>query len=634
MLGEETCLVIPPYQRAYEWNQDRWHGLIRDIVEGLTTSRSSHFMGVAITSESKPDCARAKSPVLHKHIDIIDGQQRLLTLRIWLQAILDHSKDQDTEINQSFTHVYCQETDLSDWNDVHSGNWVSKYRNYKSDESGLLHAYTYFRFVLWLGQDSMIAPEPESLPKVAKLQVPPSNIEELHTFWSDSLAKRAHSANQQDNNLQLVRSEQITTNLLLKATVDELSLLVLEVTNQDEDPADIFNALNGQRTELQQFDHLRNFVFANINSEVDRHSLYQNTWKDIERQVINYKIPVKGSSALDTFLYDLLISLGERRHQQISKDKTARQFNRYFNSTRNTDNRNAKEVAENLVLPNLISWTSVKRNGLPIAMNGKTYELPTSVKTALISMEWMSSGPVIPLLLNIVNRYHFENLSENDLIFAISAIESHLARFIISGEPLSPLRAGIMSICGQLGQNYSIDQLEELLRADKPNDRDLKKKLLRSTSKTDPYSDYGQLYKSRTAKQLLAILQGIERGRTGEHCVNLLRESAKDQLTIEHIYPQTPEKWKGDLRDWNLTRVYLDKRLHTLGNLAVVPKSINSQMSNESFSEKKNILKKNKFSKLAVNSEWQSSSIREWTPEKIDSRAESLLEDFLKYYPF
>ena len=78
----------------------------------------------------------------------------------------------------------------------------------------------------------------------------------------------------------------------------------------------------------------------------------------------------------------------------------------------------------------------------------------------------------------------------------------------------------------------------------------------------------------------------------------------------------------------------LNKRLHTLGNLAVVPKSINSKMSNLAFDDKRGILNKNTFVKLEVNESWRSPVTTAWTPEKIDLRAEALLEDFLKYYPF
>ena len=57
-------------------------------------------------------------------------------------------------------------------------------------------------------------------------------------------------------------------------------------------------------------------------------------------------------------------------------------------------------------------------------------------------------------------------------------------------------------------------------------------------------------------------------------------------------------------------------------------------MSNEKFLKKKEILKDNTFVKLEINQEWQAERVGKWTPEKIDERAESLLNDLLGYYPY
>jgi|LauGreDrversion4_2_1035121.scaffolds.fasta_scaffold127313_2 uncharacterized protein with ParB-like and HNH nuclease domain len=633
LLGGDTCLVIPPYQRPYEWTKDRWQSLIRDIVEGITSQRESHFIGVAITTESKPECTKAGSPLLHKHIDIIDGQQRLLTLRIWLQAILDHSRDEGSDLNVQFTNVYCQETDLENWDMVMNKRWVSKYKNFKPEESGLLHAYTYFRWILWLGQDAMTEQEPDETPKLARNQEVMNNYDEIDQYWTECLLKRNTGQDSSSSSLRLARSPGYDPVDLLRATVDRLSLLVLEVNNQDEDPADIFNALNGQRTEMMQFDHLRNFIFANIKEADLRADLYEHSWKNVERQVSKLDIGVKGSSAFDTFLYDLLISLGERRYQSVSKDKTARQFAKYYNSNRNS--LAAKGIAEKVVLTNLVSWASIKKNGVPIEIGRETKELPDRVKTSLVTMEWMSSGPVVPLLLNLVNRYYYQNFSKEDLQKGINLVENYLGRHIISGDPLSPLRASIMNICGRLGATYTLDELEALLQETKHKDAELKKRILPSGSnKTDPYNPTGNIYELRTSRQLLAIFQGIERHLVGEHCSNLLRSAQDDVLTIDHIFPQSSDKWKADVRKWEESTTSLKNRLHTFGNLAVIPKSINSDMSNERFLEKKNILAESRFVKLSINENWQAERIGKWTPELIDARADFLLTNFLEYYPY
>jgi hypothetical protein len=250
-------------------------------------------------------------------------------------------------------------------------------------------------------------------------------------------------------------------------------------------------------------------------------------------------------------------------------------------------------------------------------------------------MEWMSSGPVTPLLLNVVTRYYQEQLSVEQLSLAITSIENYLARYVMSGDPLSPLRASIMNICGRLGSSYSIDQLQNLLKETKHKDAELKRRILSSgNNKSEPYLDTGRIYELRTSRQILAILQSVERKLVGEFCPNLLRNSQEDPLTIDHIYPQSPDKWKNDIKRWEQIPSAYKARLHTLGNMAVIPKSINSEMSNEKFLEKRQILQDNRFVKLVVNEGWQAQRVDRWTPDLIDKRANYLLETFLSYYTY
>lgn len=512
---DDTCLVIPPYQRPYEWYPERWQSLIRDVVEGATSSKPSHFIGVAIISESKQDCQFTQSPLLHRHIDIIDGQQRLLTLYVWLQAIFGHIKDSGKEVNTKLVNIFCQEKNIDELNNILKNKWISQYQNYKSDASGLMHAYTYFRWILWLGQNAMTEAEPDEIPKPPRNHSGFENIQALYDFWKLALEWREHSSSADSTSLQLNRGQAVDTDQLIAATLDKLTLLVLQIFPDDEDPADIFNALNGQRVELDQFDHLRNYIFSQIKSETERQELFEQSWKHVEGQVSRLKISVKGSSVLETFLYDLLISLGEKKHQPISKDKTARQFAKYVNSTRNT--LGPVGVAEKLLLPNLISWASVKNLGKPIQIVRKSYELPLNIQESLKVMDSMSSGPMVPLITNLVNRFYNEQLGFDELESGIGQIESFLARYIISGQTLSPLRASIMNICANLGKNYSIEKLTDDLRKHKPTDKSLKEKLLFTGIASQPYGSFGHIYESRTSRQLLAIFQGITKKRGGEH---------------------------------------------------------------------------------------------------------------------
>jgi hypothetical protein len=78
----------------------------------------------------------------------------------------------------------------------------------------------------------------------------------------------------------------------------------------------------------------------------------------------------------------------------------------------------------------------------------------------------------------------------------------------------------------------------------------------------------------------------------------------------------------------------MDNRLHTLGNLGVIPRRLNSQLSNLSFHDKTEICRSSisRFPKLKVNEYWIRDSQKKWLPDDIDRRADQLLTHALKHW--
>ena len=92
LFQKERRYVVPLYQRAYVWNEeDQWQPLWDDIerqAEGCLTSatsipRRSHFLGAVVLNVQKiVGSAVARS-------EVIDGQQRLTTLQLFIAALRD-----------------------------------------------------------------------------------------------------------------------------------------------------------------------------------------------------------------------------------------------------------------------------------------------------------------------------------------------------------------------------------------------------------------------------------------------------------------------------------------------------------------------------------------------------------------
>lgn len=100
----------------------------------------------------------------------------------------------------------------------------------------------------------------------------------------------------------------------------------------------------------------------------------------------------------------------------------------------------------------------------------------------------------------------------------------------------------------------------------------------------------GYYYKKETLKYILYCYES--RLREGKGSVRLypqeiFKTDEKDQVSVEHIYPQTPtnEYWIKMFKNYNENE---KKRLKgSLGNLLPLSKSINSSLQNDSFEEKK-----------------------------------------------
>ncbi|RUO97681.1 DUF262 domain-containing protein [Hyphomicrobium sp.] len=93
---KERRYTIPLYQRAYVWNrEEQWEPLWEDIkrsaeaceIDPEETETKTHFLGAVVWSLSK---------IVGKAVpraDVIDGQQQLTTLQIFLAALRNFARE-------------------------------------------------------------------------------------------------------------------------------------------------------------------------------------------------------------------------------------------------------------------------------------------------------------------------------------------------------------------------------------------------------------------------------------------------------------------------------------------------------------------------------------------------------------
>ena len=77
---------IPVYQRAYSWDKKNWEMFLEDIIEQLHGD-NNYFYGNILLETIKKD----------RNYEIIDGQQRLTTLTIFIRALLNTLKQREND---------------------------------------------------------------------------------------------------------------------------------------------------------------------------------------------------------------------------------------------------------------------------------------------------------------------------------------------------------------------------------------------------------------------------------------------------------------------------------------------------------------------------------------------------------
>lgn len=224
-------LIIPVYQRNYDWREENCRRLFQDLVRMIRENRKYHFFG-SIVSVSDP--MGSNSEYL-----IIDGQQRITTVSLLLLAMANLIKEgkvipEDDDLYALITKKYLVD-------DINPRNRKIKLKPIKGDQDA------YDR--LW--------GNPEDYAKS-------SNITQNYLFFYNEIQKQT-----------------VTIDQLFKA-VEKLQIIDITLTPPDDDPQLVFESLNSTGLDLNEGDKIRNFVLMGLDiGEQERY--YDSYWNPIEK---------------------------------------------------------------------------------------------------------------------------------------------------------------------------------------------------------------------------------------------------------------------------------------------------------------------------------------------------------------
>lgn len=587
---------IPKYQRAYTWSQYHWKALYDDLIE----NGKEYFIGSIICINTADDAVGCQC------LEVVDGQQRLTTLTLFMAAIYNKLKHWESHVKENedvYDHYRALRKSLICKGSKENGLvLVPQSEGHNSDD------YAYIMSTLGLATGKK------------EKNFGNRKISKCFKYFSERI----------DNEiLGLSESEAVKKICDIYEIIKKALIVKIEVSNNSEAYM-LFESLNNRGATLTPVELMKNTILARAEqSGLSTDECYQK-WQGLL--------------------------------ESISDDYTTQErfFRHYYNAYKNKINMPFRKESEKKkdVLGNIATKSNllniyeklIKRN-LPsfleeITQCGKVYSMflllndeDLRFQKELVSLYRVQGTPSYLLLLYLIREQI--NLKLND--FTIKKTIDLLTKFFVRRNLTDiPNTQDVTRIFMNI-----ISEIEE--RSIKGEDiYDFVYTVLVHWSASDEIFKEklcGDIYEDNVGITRFLLCALTERHMTRETFKDLWAQTEYGnngkkvyEWTIEHIFPEgenIPDDWVQMIANGNreIAQDYRDKYVHKLGNLTLT--GYNSKLSNMAFVRKRDRVNENgKFvgykNGLEINSEISKKDA--WTVDDIKKRTESMTSELLGIY--
>jgi len=587
-------LLVPLFQRPYVWNKENqwmplWEDLERVANRLLQTPdlNQPHFLGAVVFQQVQNRTGNLQQRT------VIDGQQRLTTLQIVLNALhaeiflvgeihaskrlesLIRNPEEYCEHNEDTFKVWPTNKDRPAFNEVMAMGSQDTYQSLKNKDSRLVLAHQFFseQFRQWLNESGI-----------------------------DQIPMRAHA--------------------IERTTREMLQIVVIDLTPTDN-AQEIFETLNARGSQLTAADLIKNFVFQRLLEQgADIENSYLNHWKQFETGFWEEEISVGRIKAprSSIFLNHWLIC-------QTTEDIVSREVFRKFKTYADYD-------ARLLSMPELIE--KIHKAALKYKeLIDKANVLEGAIDRIglfLYRTKAMEIEVVKPVLMALFERSEREG-NTSDINSCLETIESWLIRRMLirsTTKAYNKIMVEVIKAIKTAPERQLSTRLNAFFSAQTsdssywPDDNAVKTELSNL-----------MIYKKLGRGRLRMVLESIEdyrRGWIGDKTSPAGVRVRRGTYAIEHLMPQS---WANH---WPLTEGYTEQTrnecIQKLGNLTLLSQKLNSSVSNGPWSgengKKKSLVQ---HDVLILNRSITENTDLNWSEEKIDQRTNSLINDILKIWP-
>ncbi len=544
---KDTIFRVPPYQREYSWSEENIETLLEDLFSG-----ESYFLGTFVLNTEHYKQGKYK--------DIVDGQQRILTITIFFSVI----RDLFLELKDKKRSALIQSKYLSDKDDDDKDNFkvvasssarlfFEKYiqkENNKIEES-ILETKEHKRIF-----DAYQKIKQEILLEINKLDSNNKKLEKLSAIRED---------------------------------LKNLELIVIEV-GSEEDAFTFFETLNSRGTDLSQSDLIKNFIFSKISKE--------NKDIEVEWQKIKDALTIDDSAEITTFL----------RHYWLSTRKKITE-NKLFKAIKKETIDNYEKFLETLVQESLLYSMIISPN---ISDWKKEHIDIFKTLNRLQALNVKQSRSIILTLLRMVQDDSFWNkYGTIDIKKTLFLIENFTFAF-------STISKKSPSALENIYSKYSILLNKEYISSNKHSKANIEKILKEFKGKISEIypsehefkDNFSKIEYKQSVKQIALIKYIIEKINYKSNT-----EQVFDHVTLEHILPQNPDS------EWGITKDEISSYVNNIGNIIPLGLEYNQKASNYILKKKIDMYNESQISmtrELVENFKRKNSYT--WSKIEIDNR--------------
>ena len=372
--------------------------------------------------------------------------------------------------------------------------------------------------------------------------------------------------------------------------IEKLIYIDIALEKGKDDPQKIFESLNSTGLDLSQGDLIRNYILMDL-ERGEQNRIYKEIWIPIEN---NCK--VSDGSEITSYVSDFIRDYLTLKTEKISsKPKVFETFKAYYEKENDEKLEDMKKYSE--------AYSYIIKPGL---------EKDKDIQRELDYLKSLDKTVINTFLIGVLKDYKDNTLEKDELLNILILLQSYLWRRYITEKPTNALNKIFQGMYGKISRsgNYYENLVDVLMAEDFPTDEELESAL-----------KLKNVYKDK--EKLNYVFKKLENYNHNE-----LIDFENEKITIEHIFPQKPNKaWKENYSDNELEQMISFK--DTISNLTLT--GSNSNLSNKAFHEKRDDeVHGYRNSKLYMNK--YLGRLEEWNLLSMEARFESLYDDIIKIW--